>query len=86
MAQTREDQHAQVPAGTVPKSPSATPVFRFLAMGLAAITWARQATDQAAMEIVAKAMDHGVNFFDNAWEYPRRTQRGAIAVGSEGKT
>lgn len=24
---------------------------------------------QAATEIIAKAIDHGVNFFDNAWEY-----------------
>ena len=27
------------------------------------------ATDQEANEIVTKAIDYGVNFFDNAWEY-----------------
>ena len=26
-------------------------------------------TDQLAVEIIAKAIDHGVNFFDNCWEY-----------------
>jgi len=26
-------------------------------------------TDQGANELVAKALDHGITFFDNAWEY-----------------
>jgi uncharacterized protein len=69
MAQPREDQQAQVPAGTVPKKSFGNTGVHVSAMGLGGYHLGSAATDQAAMEIVAKAMDHGVNFFDNAWEY-----------------
>lgn len=39
------------------------------AMGLGGYHLGSAETDQAAVEIVAKAFDHGVRFFDNAWEY-----------------
>ena len=38
-------------------------------MGLGGYHLGSAETDQAANEIVAKAIDYGVNFFDNAWEY-----------------
>ncbi len=38
-------------------------------MGLGGYHLGTAESDQAAVEIVAKAIDHGVNFFDNAWEY-----------------
>ena len=39
------------------------------AMGLGGYHLGSANTDQVANEIVAKALDHGINFFDNAWEY-----------------
>ncbi len=38
-------------------------------MGLGGYHLGSAETDHAANEIVAKAIDYGINFFDNAWEY-----------------
>ena len=48
---------------------SDAPGLEVSAMGLGGYHLGSAETDQAATEIVAKAIDHGVNFFDNAWEY-----------------
>ena len=42
------------------------------------------AGQQEVNEMVAKAMDHGINFFDNAWEYHERHERGARWHGAQG--
>ncbi len=39
------------------------------ALGLGGYHLGSVGTDRAALEIVAKALDHGINFFDNCWEY-----------------
>ena len=39
------------------------------AIGLGGYHLGSANTDQVALEIVAKALDHGINFFDNCWEY-----------------
>ena len=66
-SQQNEDSQ-QVPAGQVPKKPLGRTGVQVSAMGLGGYHLGSAETDQAAVEIVAKALDHGVNFFDNAWE------------------
>jgi uncharacterized protein len=68
MAQ-QPNQSQQVPAGEVPKKPLGRTGVQVSAMGLGGYHLGSAETDQAATEIVAKAFDHGVRFFDNAWEY-----------------
>ena len=56
-------------SGVVPRKPLGRTGLDVSAMGLGGYHLGSAETDQAANEIVAKAIDHGVNFFDNAWEY-----------------
>ncbi len=67
MAQQSDKQ--QVPSGEVPKRPLGRTGAQVSALGIGGYHLGSAETDQAAVEIVAKALDHGVNFFDNAWEY-----------------
>jgi uncharacterized protein len=60
---------SQIPSGTVPLRPLGKTGAQVSAMGLGGYHLGSAESDQAAVEIVAKALDHGVNFFDNAWEY-----------------
>ena len=69
MAQQSSQQSQEVFAGEVPKKPLGRTGIQVSAMGLGGYHLGSAETDQAAMEIVAKAFDHGVRFFDNAWEY-----------------
>ena len=69
MAQGRDNDQSQVPSGTVPKKSLGRTGVQVSAMGLGGYHLGSAATDQAANEIVAKAIDHGIDFFDNAWEY-----------------
>src|SRR6202162_733843 len=64
-----KDRSQQVPSGEVPKKPLGRTGVQVSAMGLGGYHLGSAETDQAANEIVAKALDHGVTFFDNAWEY-----------------
>jgi aryl-alcohol dehydrogenase-like predicted oxidoreductase len=68
MAQGEQNQ-SQVPSGTVPKKQLGRTGVQVSAMGVGGYHLGSAKTDQAAIEIVAKAFDHGVDFFDNAWEY-----------------
>src|SRR6202166_2986400 len=69
MAQPQPAQSQEVPDGQVPKKPLGRAGVQVSAMGLGGYHLGSAETDQAANEIVAKALDHGVTFFDNAWEY-----------------
>jgi aryl-alcohol dehydrogenase-like predicted oxidoreductase len=64
-----QDQLQRLPSGEVPKKPLGKTGVQVSAMGLGGYHLGSAETDQAANEIVAKALDYGVNFFDNAWEY-----------------
>jgi uncharacterized protein len=65
----RDNKSPGIPSGTVPKKPFGRTGLQVSAMGLGGYHLGSANTDQAAVEIVAKALDHGVTFFDNAWEY-----------------
>jgi uncharacterized protein len=69
MAQQPSKQSQEVPSGQVPKKPLGRTGVQVSAMGLGGYHLGSAETDQAANEIVAKALDHGIDFFDNAWEY-----------------
>jgi predicted aldo/keto reductase-like oxidoreductase len=63
------EQNPQVPSGEVPKRPLGKTGVQVAALGMGGYHLGSVDTDQAATEIVAKALDHGVTFFDNCWEY-----------------
>ncbi|MGA2413569.1 MAG: aldo/keto reductase [Candidatus Sulfotelmatobacter sp.] len=69
MAQQQPAAAQSVPQGEVTKKPLGRTGVQVSAMGLGGYHLGSAETDQAANEIVAKAFDHGVRFFDNAWEY-----------------
>jgi uncharacterized protein len=69
MAQQQNDLSQSVPSGEVPKKPLGHTGVQVSAIGLGGYHLGSAETDQSANEIVAKAIDHGINFFDNAWEY-----------------
>ncbi|HEY3973113.1 MAG TPA: aldo/keto reductase [Candidatus Sulfotelmatobacter sp.] len=63
------DRSPDIPPGTVPMKTLGRTGVQVSAMGLGGYHLGSAETDQAAAEIVAKALDYGVTFFDNAWEY-----------------
>ena len=59
----------QSSGGTVPKRTLGRTGVQVSALGLGGYHLGSANTLQVANEIVAKALDHGIDFFDNAWEY-----------------
>lgn len=57
------------PQGEIPKKQFGRTGVQISALGLGGYHLGSAKSDQAANEIVAKALDHGLTFFDNAWEY-----------------
>lgn len=68
-AQPQDSVQPPLPSGEVPRRPLGRTGLQVSAMGLGGYHLGSAETDKAANEIVAAAIDHGVNFFDNAWEY-----------------
>jgi uncharacterized protein len=85
MAQAKTDQSQDVPSGTVPTKPLGKTGVQVSAMGLGGYHLGSAETDQAANEIVAKALDHGVTFFDNAWEYHDGLSEDRLGKALKGK-
>lgn len=87
MAQQDQDKSksGKVPSGTVPKKRLGGTGVQVSAMGLGGYHLGSAETDQAAIEIVAKALDHGVNFFDNAWEYHDGLSEERVGKALKGK-
>src|ERR1700723_4766038 len=69
MAEQQKSPSEHDLSGLVPRKPVGRTGLGVSAMGLGGYHLGSAETDQAANEIVAKAIDYGVNFFDNAWEY-----------------
>ena len=59
----------QSSTGSIPKKDLGKTGVQVSALGLGGYHLGSANTDQIGNEIVAKAIDHGVTFFDNAWEY-----------------
>lgn len=87
MAQQDQDksQAQEVPSGTVPKKLLGRTGIQVSAIGLGGYHLGSAETDQTANEIVAKALDHGVDFFDNAWEYHDGLSEDRLGKALKGK-
>ena len=69
MAQQQSNSSEPELSGRVPRKPFGRTGIEVSAMALGGYHLGSAETDLAANEIVAKAIDYGINFFDNAWEY-----------------
>src|ERR1700723_3818546 len=69
MAQRQSSTSRSDLSGVVPRKPFGRTGLQVSALGLGGYHLGSAETDQIANEIVARALDHGVTFFDNAWEY-----------------
>lgn len=74
-----------IPAGEVPKRPMGKTGLQVSYMGLGGYHLGSVKEEGEAMDIVAKAIDHGVNFFDNAWEYHEGLSEERMGKALEGK-
>lgn len=63
-----EDASAQSAAG-IPKRPLGKTGLQVSALGVGGFHLGSAESDQDANNIVSQALDAGINFFDNAWEY-----------------
>ena len=62
-------ENASGQTGTIPKRPLGKTGLQVSALGVGGFHLGTADTDQESNQIVAEAIDAGVNFFDNAWEY-----------------
>jgi aryl-alcohol dehydrogenase-like predicted oxidoreductase len=60
---------SSTPGFQVPKRPMGSTGLQVSIIGMGGYHLGTAAAQEEVNEMVAKAMDHGINFFDNAWEY-----------------
>ncbi len=71
--------------GSVPKKTLGRTGIQVSALGLGGYHLGSAKTDQIANEIVAKALDHGIDFFDNSWEYHDGVSEERLGKALKGK-
>jgi len=81
----QQPQVEQVPSGVVPKKQLGQTGVQVSALGLGGYHLGSVGSDRAALEIVAKALDHGINFFDNCWEYQDGLSEERLGKALQGK-
>ena len=81
----QQPQAERVPSGVVPKKQLGHTGVQVSALGLGGYHLGSVETDRAALEIVAKALDHGINFFDNCWEYQDGLSEERLGKALQGK-
>lgn len=81
----QQPQAERVPSGVVPKKQLGHTGVQVSALGLGGYHLGSVGTDRAALEIVAKALDHGINFFDNCWEYQDGLSEERLGKALQGK-
>jgi len=72
-------------AGTVPKKPLGKTGLQVSALGIGGFHLGSTKDQNEATEIVSRALDAGVNFFDNAWEYHDGESENRLGVALQGK-
>ena len=71
--------------GTIPLRPFGKTDVRISALGLGGHHLGAAASEAAAVEIVHKALDGGITFYDNCWEYNRGKSEDWLGKGLKGQ-
>lgn len=82
---TMSDDTPAQPTAPVPMRPLGSTGLQVSAMGLGGYHLGSARNQQETNEIVARAMDAGVNFFDNAWEYHDGVSEERMGAALQGK-
>ena len=73
------------PSFQVPKRAMGSTGLQVSIIGMGGYHLGTAAGQQEVNEMVAKAMDHGINFFDNAWEYHKGMSEERVGAALKGK-
>jgi aryl-alcohol dehydrogenase-like predicted oxidoreductase len=73
------------PAFAVPRRPMGSTGLQVSIIGLGGYHLGTVGIQKDVNNIVAKALDHGINFFDNAWEYHQGLSEELVGAALKGK-
>ena len=76
---------SSLPSFQVPKRSMGSTGLQVSIIGMGGYHLGTAAGQQEVNEMVAKAMDHGINFFDNAWEYHKGMSEERVGAALKGK-
>jgi predicted aldo/keto reductase-like oxidoreductase len=76
---------SSTPSFEVPKRPMGKTGVQVSILGMGGFHLGTVSTQKEVTEMVAKALDHGINFFDNAWEYHGGTSEERVGIALKGK-
>ncbi len=68
-----------------PKRPMGSTGLQVSILGMGGYHLGTAETQEEVNNMVAKAMDHGINFFDNAWEYHKGLSEERVGAALKGK-
>jgi aryl-alcohol dehydrogenase-like predicted oxidoreductase len=74
-----------VPDFQVPKRPMGSTGLQVSILGMGGFHLGSGASQDEVNNMVAKALDHGINFFDNAWEYHKGESEEKVGIALKGK-
>lgn len=74
-----------VPAFEVPKRPMGKTGLQVSILGMGGYHLGTASGQIEVNDMVAKALDHGINFFDNAWEYHKGLSEERVGTALKGK-
>lgn len=75
----------QVPDFQVPKRPMGKTGLEVSIIGMGGFHLGTASGQDEVNNMVAKALDHGINFFDNAWEYHKGMSEERVGTALKGK-
>jgi aryl-alcohol dehydrogenase-like predicted oxidoreductase len=76
---------AETPSFQTPKRSMGKTGLQVSILGMGGFHLGTVATQKEVTEMVAKALDHGINFFDNAWEYHKGVSEERVGIALKGK-
>lgn len=79
------EYNTPIPSFQVPKRPMGKTGLQVSILGMGGFHLGTAESQQEVNEMVAKALDHGINFFDNAWEYHKGVSEERVGVALKGK-
>jgi predicted aldo/keto reductase-like oxidoreductase len=76
---------SSTPSFQVPKRAMGSTGLQVSILGMGGFHLGTASTQEEVNNMVAKALDHGINFFDNAWEYHKGASEERVGQALKGK-